>query len=105
MHSALAATASLPIQGPALLTGGPSFRPEREAVIVGATRAFTKDEGIFAGDRTAFVYKVVSGAVRTCKLLNAGRRQVASFHLPGVFLASRPGRSTASPPRRSGTRP
>ena len=87
MHTALAATASLPIQGPALLTGGPSFRPEREAVIVGATRAFTKDEEIFAeGDRTAFVYKVVSGAVRTCKLLNDGRRQIASFHLPGDFF-------------------
>jgi CRP/FNR family nitrogen fixation transcriptional regulator len=87
MHTALAATASLPTSAPALLRGVPPARPEREAVIAGATRAFTKDEEIFAeGDRTAFVYKVVSGAVRTCKLLKDGRRQVASFHLPGDFF-------------------
>lgn len=88
MHSAIAATASLPITAPAfLLRSVPPARPEQEAAIVGATRAFTKDEEIFAeGDRAAFVYKVVSGAVRNSKLLNDGRRHIASFHLPGDFF-------------------
>ena len=40
-----------------------------------------KDEEIFAeGDRAAFFYKVISGAVRTSKLLSDGRRQIDAFH-------------------------
>ena len=35
------------------------------------------------GDRAAFFYKVVAGAVRTSKLLSDGRRQIDAFHLPG----------------------
>ena len=35
------------------------------------------------GELAEFVYKVVSGAVRTCKILNDGRRQVGAFYLPG----------------------
>lgn len=30
-----------------------------------------------------YVYQVVSGSVRTYKLLSDGRRQIGSFHLPG----------------------
>jgi CRP/FNR family nitrogen fixation transcriptional regulator len=55
-----------------------------EAPSLGSTRSYTKDEEIFAeGDRAAFFYKVVSGAVRTSKLLSDGRRQIDAFHLPG----------------------
>jgi CRP/FNR family transcriptional regulator, nitrogen fixation regulation protein len=87
MHTALATTGSLPAPAPVLLRSIPPGRPEQEAVPLGVTRAFMKDEEVFAeGERTAFVYKVVSGAVRTCKLLNDGRRQIASFHLPGDFF-------------------
>jgi CRP/FNR family nitrogen fixation transcriptional regulator len=65
----------------------PLARPEPRTSALGATRAIAKDGEIFAeGDRASFVYKVVSGAVRTCKLLNDGRRQVAAFHLPGDFF-------------------
>jgi CRP/FNR family nitrogen fixation transcriptional regulator len=47
-------------------------------------RTVAKDEEVFAeGDRAAFFYKVVSGAVRTFKLLSDGRRQIDAFHLPG----------------------
>ena len=35
------------------------------------------------GDETEYVYQIVSGAVRTCKLLPDGRRLINSFHLPG----------------------
>jgi CRP/FNR family nitrogen fixation transcriptional regulator len=58
--------------------------PARRAPELGTTRSFCKDEEIFAeGDRAAFFYKVVSGAVRTSKLLSDGRRQIDAFHLPG----------------------
>lgn len=35
------------------------------------------------GEEANFVYRVVTGAVRTYKLLSDGRRQISSFHLPG----------------------
>ena len=85
MQTALATTAS------AILADGVRFplaqltRPARETSTpaLGATRRLGKDEEVFGeGDRAAFFYKVVSGAVRTSKLLSDGRRQIDAFHLP-----------------------
>ena len=82
MHSALATSAA---PATALLRT-PAVRPA-SAPGLGATRSLAKDEEIFAeGDRAAFFYKVVSGAVRTSKLLSDGRRQIDAFHLPGDFF-------------------
>jgi CRP/FNR family nitrogen fixation transcriptional regulator len=70
---------------PAALRGyaEPSRRAP-DAPSLGSTRAYAKDGEIFAeGDRAAFFYKVVSGTVRTSKLLSDGRRQIDAFHLPG----------------------
>src|SRR5215204_3047080 len=51
---------------------------------VGRIRQLAKNEELFGeGDRAAFFYKVVSGAVRTYKLLDDGRRQIDAFHFPG----------------------
>lgn len=50
----------------------------------GMRRTYEAEAEIFAeGDRAATFYKVVSGVVRTYKLLSDGRRQVDAFHLPG----------------------
>lgn len=66
---------------PALLRNIPAPRTSPQ---LGTTRTAVKDEEIFAeGDRAAYFYKVVSGAVRTFKLLSDGRRQIDAFHLPG----------------------
>jgi len=35
------------------------------------------------GEEADYVYEIISGAVRTYKLLSDGRRQINSFHLPG----------------------
>ena len=35
------------------------------------------------GEETEYVYQIISGTVRTYKLLADGRRQINSFHLPG----------------------
>jgi len=35
------------------------------------------------GEQAEYVYQIISGAVRTHKLLADGRRQINSFHLPG----------------------
>jgi len=59
---------------------------------IGTARKVAKDEEIFAeGDRAAYVYKVVSGAVRTFKLLSDGRRQIDAFHLPGDIFGMESG--------------
>lgn len=54
---------------------------------LGTTRRLGKNEELFAeGDRASFFYRVISGAVRTYKLLEDGRRQIDAFHLPGDIL-------------------
>jgi CRP-like cAMP-binding protein len=52
--------------------------------LVGAKLSYGRDEEIYGeAEEAEFVYKVVSGAVRTHKLLSDGRRQIGAFHLPG----------------------
>src|SRR3954453_15583918 len=41
-------------------------------------------EEIFGESEDAqFVYKIVTGSVRVCKMLNDGRRHISCFHVPG----------------------
>lgn len=70
-----------------------------EEVRPGVVRSFARDEELFAeGDACNFFYKVVSGTVRTGKLLVDGRRQIDAFHLAGDVFGLESGghhRSTA----------
>ncbi len=50
----------------------------------GAQFSYRAEEEIYGEAEPAeFIYKVVSGAVRSYKLLADGRRQIGAFHLPG----------------------
>ena len=52
--------------------------------LTGAVMPFDRNAEIYGENEPAdYVYKVVSGAVRTYKVLNDGRRQVDAFYLPG----------------------
>jgi CRP/FNR family nitrogen fixation transcriptional regulator len=52
--------------------------------MMGARMRFARNAEIFGEDESAdYLYKVVSGAVRTCKLMSDGRRQIGAFYLPG----------------------
>jgi CRP/FNR family transcriptional regulator, nitrogen fixation regulation protein len=54
------------------------------AGLVGSEFSYKKDEEIYGEDEPAeYVYRVISGAVRSYKLLSDGRRQIGAFHLPG----------------------
>ncbi|MGH6716976.1 MAG: helix-turn-helix domain-containing protein [Bradyrhizobium sp.] len=54
------------------------------ADLIASEFTYKKDEEIFGEDEPAeYVYEVVSGAVRSYKLLSDGRRQIGAFHLPG----------------------
>ncbi|MBI3701615.1 MAG: helix-turn-helix domain-containing protein [Afipia sp.] len=54
---------------------------------VGTLMSYGRDEEIFGeGEVSARFYKVMSGSVRTYKILDDGRRQIVGFHLPGDFF-------------------
>jgi CRP/FNR family nitrogen fixation transcriptional regulator len=51
---------------------------------LGVRMQYDRDEEIFGeGEPSRHVYRVVSGAVRTYRLLSDGRRQIVEFHMPG----------------------
>lgn len=84
MQTVLATSGLSHAPNAALLRSIPTARTATEAPALGTTRVLAKDEQIFAeGDRAAYFYKVMSGAIRTSKLLSDGRRQIDAFHLPG----------------------
>jgi CRP-like cAMP-binding protein len=52
--------------------------------LMGATMGYPRNSEIFGENEPAdYLYKVVSGSVRTYKILNDGRRQIGGFYLPG----------------------
>jgi CRP-like cAMP-binding protein len=54
----------------------------------GSKLRFQRGETIFSeGDLVKHAYRVVSGAVRLCKHMADGRRQIAEFLLPGDFFS------------------
>jgi CRP/FNR family transcriptional regulator, nitrogen fixation regulation protein len=66
---------------------------------LGNRRSFARDDEIYAeGDRADCWFKVVSGTVRTCKLMADGRRHIAAFFYAGDFfgLDGAPERSFAA---------
>lgn len=55
-----------------------------QSSVGGPVRHFTADSEIYAeGDDANCFYKIVSGVVRTCKVLSDGRRQIDAFHVAG----------------------
>ena len=51
---------------------------------MGAVMPFARNAEIYGENEPAeYLYKVVSGAVRSYKVLSDGRRQIGGFYLPG----------------------
>jgi CRP/FNR family transcriptional regulator, nitrogen fixation regulation protein len=58
--------------------------PTGSIELMGATMSFSRNEEIYGENEPAdYLYKVVSGAIRTYKVLDDGRRQIGGFYLPG----------------------
>jgi CRP-like cAMP-binding protein len=52
--------------------------------LMGATMSYPRNTEIFGESEPAdYVYKVVSGSVRTYNILSDGRRQISGFYMPG----------------------
>ena len=65
-----------PVSGAAMQAGTIEF--------MGACMPFAANAEIYGENEPAdYLYKVVSGTVRTYKVLMDGRRQIGAFHLPG----------------------
>jgi CRP/FNR family nitrogen fixation transcriptional regulator len=58
--------------------------PRGSMEMMGASMSYARNAEIYGENEPAdYVYKVVSGAVRTYKVLQDGRRQIGAFYLPG----------------------
>jgi CRP/FNR family nitrogen fixation transcriptional regulator len=67
-----------------VLKGPRAFSHRAAEELVGRECRILRDEAVFAdGDACTHFYKVVSGTVRTLKLVSDGRRQIDAFHLAG----------------------
>jgi CRP-like cAMP-binding protein len=52
--------------------------------MMGASMSYSRNEEIYGENEPAdYIYKLVSGTVRTSKILSDGRRQIGEFYLPG----------------------
>ena len=67
----------------------PVRKPAADALVLsvaqmGAPMPYARNTEIYGeGEEAEYIYQVVSGAVRTYKILNDGRRQIGAFYLPG----------------------
>ena len=52
--------------------------------LMGASMPFARNSEIYGENEPAeYLYRVISGTVRTYRMLNDGRRQIGAFYLPG----------------------
>jgi CRP/FNR family nitrogen fixation transcriptional regulator len=68
-------------QAPATVAAHPLVGPIE---MMGAPMSFSRNEEIYGENEPAdYLYKIISGTVRTYKVLSDGRRQIGAFYLPG----------------------
>jgi CRP-like cAMP-binding protein len=63
----------------------PGGRPSADVIeLMGTVMPFARNAEIYGENEPAeYLYKVISGTVRTYKVLVDGRRQIGAFHVPG----------------------
>jgi len=63
----------------------PAFTRQPAAIVLdGLRQSYGRDETIFdEGEPADRIYQLISGAVRTCRILRDGRRQIEAFHFAG----------------------
>lgn len=62
-------------------------------VLQGTRMHFRRNEEVFGeGEAAEYVYRVVSGAVRTIRFSGDGRRQILNFYLPGDIFGLEAGK-------------
>jgi CRP/FNR family transcriptional regulator, nitrogen fixation regulation protein len=62
----------------------PAAATEGTLGLLGAPMRFARNNEIYGEDEPAeYLYQVISGSVRTYRMLDDGRRQISAFYLPG----------------------
>jgi CRP/FNR family nitrogen fixation transcriptional regulator len=82
MLTAAAVKSSINARSSAPVRSGPL--PEGPLGLIGVPMRFTRNTEVYGEDEAAeYFYQVISGAVRTYRMLGDGRRQIGAFYLPG----------------------
>ncbi|MGB6394438.1 MAG: helix-turn-helix domain-containing protein [Bradyrhizobium sp.] len=80
----LAATAKPSMSVPRSVPVRASALPEGPLGMIGVPMKFARNAEVYGEDEPAeYLYQVISGAVRTYRMLDDGRRQISAFYLPG----------------------
>jgi CRP/FNR family nitrogen fixation transcriptional regulator len=85
LTQSISAPLTIPKVGPAGTSVPDQFHGiTGQAGLVATEFSYRKDEEIYGEDEPSeYVYQVISGSVRSYKLLSDGRRQIGAFYLPG----------------------
>ena len=71
--------------------------PDDPIATMGTLVRYPRGAEIFGQNQPAeYLYLIVTGAVRTFRILNDGRRQICAFYLPGDYFGIEPGDQHAS---------
>lgn len=71
--------------------------PDGPLGLMGAPMRFARNAEVYGEDEPAeYLYQVISGAVRTYRLLDDGRRQISAFYLPGDIFGVEAGEAHLS---------
>jgi CRP/FNR family nitrogen fixation transcriptional regulator len=82
LTAAATAKSSIQVRPTAPVRSGPL--PDGPLGLMGAPMRFARNIEIYGEDEPAeYLYQVMSGAVRTYRTLDDGRRQIGAFYLPG----------------------
>ncbi len=84
-HRSVPPTRNFPPAATKVFDGASERKPAGQSIyLMGAAMSYPHDAEIYGEDEPAeYLYKVISGAVRTYKILSDGRRQIGGFYLPG----------------------
>jgi CRP-like cAMP-binding protein len=83
-HTAIQRTTSAQQPGRPVTSAVGSKAFQSSIELMGAPMPFGRNAEIYGENEPAeYLYKVISGTVRTYKVLNDGRRQIGAFYLPG----------------------
>jgi len=84
-HCPVPPTCNIPPSATKAFDGANERKPLGQSIfLMGAAKSYPRNVEIYGENEPAeYLYKVISGAVRTYKILRDGRRQVGGFYLPG----------------------
>jgi CRP-like cAMP-binding protein len=84
-HRPIPPTRNIPPAATKVFDGASERKPLGQSIfLMGATKSYPHNAEIYGEDEPAeYLYKVISGSVRTYKILSDGRRQIGGFYLPG----------------------